>query len=79
MSTSIMAGSQIWNNSSTEDATKGTTDRLGSDKHTFLKLLVTQLSNQDPLDSTDDKKFVAQLAQFTSLEQLQEINGVWAR
>lgn len=72
----IMAGSQIWGNTGTDNAsTSGNTDRLGSDKHTFLKLLVTQLTNQDPLDPTDDKEFVAQLAQFTSLEQLQEINA----
>lgn len=72
---SIMAGSQIWSYTGTDSAAAGNTDRLASDKHTFLKLLVTQLTNQDPLDPTDDKEFVAQLAQFTSLEQLQEINA----
>lgn len=61
--------------SSTGNTATSTTDRLASDKFTFLKLLVAQLENQDPLDPSDDTEFVAQLAQFTSLEQLQEINA----
>ncbi|MFT7623685.1 MAG: flagellar basal-body rod modification protein FlgD [Myxococcota bacterium] len=39
-------------------------------KEEFLKLLVTQLSQQDPLNPADGAEFVAQLAQFTSLERL---------
>jgi flagellar basal-body rod modification protein FlgD len=41
----------------------------------FLKLLVEQLKNQDPLAPQDGAQFVAQLAQFNSLEQLISING----
>ena len=44
---------------------------LGQD--TFLKLLVTQLQHQDPLDPMDDTEFIAQLAQFSSLEKLTEM------
>lgn len=44
------------------------------EKDTFLKLLTTQLSNQDPLNPVDDTEFIAQLAQFSSLEQLQQMN-----
>lgn len=48
-------------------------------KDAFLQLLVAQLKHQDPLNPMDDKEFVAQLAQFTSLEQLMGINtGVTA-
>lgn len=65
--------SNISSNSAASTASQGS-DRLSTDKFTFLKLLVAQLENQDPLDPTDDKEFVSQLAQFTSLEQLQEIN-----
>lgn len=48
------------------------TSSLGQDA--FLQLLVTQLQHQDPLNPMDDKEFVAELAQFSSLEQLTEIN-----
>jgi flagellar basal-body rod modification protein FlgD len=44
------------------------------DRDAFLNLLVTQLQNQDPLDPTDSVEFTAQLAQFSSLEQLGNVN-----
>lgn len=40
---------------------------LGKDE--FLKILMTQLQNQDPLDPMDDKDFIAQMATFSQLEQ----------
>jgi flagellar basal-body rod modification protein FlgD len=40
----------------------------------FLTLLLTQLQNQSPLDPADSTEFVAQLAQFSSLEQLAQVN-----
>ena len=43
-------------------------------KDSFMKLLVTQLSNQDPMAPSDPTEFVSQLAQFTSLEQLVGVN-----
>ena len=39
------------------------------DKNMFLKLLVTQLRNQDPLNPSEGTEFIAQLAQFQQLEQ----------
>lgn len=50
------------------------TDPNSMDKNMFLKLLVTQLSNQDPLNPIEDREFIAQMAQFSSLEQMQQIN-----
>jgi len=57
-------------------ATSATTATKNSapDQETFLKLLVAQLKNQDPLAPQDGTQFVAQLAQFSSLDQLININ-----
>ena len=46
-------------------------DQLGKD--TFLKLMVAQLRYQDPLNPTDSADFLAQSAQFTSLEKLETV------
>ena len=46
-------------------------DALGRD--TFLRLLTTQLAHQDPMQPQADGEFMAQLAQFSSLEQLTQI------
>lgn len=43
-------------------------------KEEFLKILITQLQNQDPLSPVDDKEFIAQLAQFSTLEQMQNMS-----
>src|SRR6476469_5100338 len=50
----------------TQQLTSGTT--LGKDD--FLKLLVTQLQHQDPMNPMDDKDFMGQMAQFSTLEQI---------
>lgn len=62
---------QISESSQNTEKTSGST--LGKDD--FLLLLVTQMKYQDPMNPQDDTDFVAQLAQFSSLEQMQNLNA----
>ncbi|MBM6618441.1 flagellar hook assembly protein FlgD [Bacillus suaedaesalsae] len=57
-------------NQTVERKAKG--DALGKDD--FLKILMTQLQNQDPMNPMQDKDFIAQMATFTSLEQMTNMN-----
>ena len=50
-----------------------TTATLGQDD--FMKMLIAQLQNQDPMNPMDSKDFTAQLAQFSSLQQLTNLNA----
>jgi flagellar basal-body rod modification protein FlgD len=54
------------------DLTRLANDQV--DKEQFLRLLVTQLRNQDPLEPTKNEEFLAQLATFSALEQQQITN-----
>ena len=64
--------SPVDSNQQLSSLTSASGTNLGRDE--FLQLLVTQLSNQDPLNPMDGQEFAAQLAQFSSLEQLISIN-----
>jgi flagellar basal-body rod modification protein FlgD len=52
-----------------------TPENLTVSQQDFLRILVTQLSFQDPLKPIDNQEFIAQLAQFTSLEQTRLLSG----
>lgn len=60
-----------------DDGAKSTSDRNTGElgKTDFLNLLVTQLRYQDPLNPASDKEFIGQMAQFSALEQMQNLNG----
>jgi flagellar hook assembly protein FlgD len=49
------------------------------DRDAFLMLLLTQLQHQDPFNPVEDTDFIAQLAQFTTLEQMQQMNASTTR
>ena len=59
-------------NAQTTSQSQSAMDGLGEDA--FMKLLLAQLQNQDPLKPMEDKDFIAQLAQFNSLNQLTQMN-----
>ncbi|MDD3158574.1 flagellar hook capping FlgD N-terminal domain-containing protein [Anaeromusa sp.] len=77
MSTSVTGTtSSYWKNPTTVDtgSTAGGTDSL-STVDSFLKILASELQNQDPTEPVSNTEYVAQLAQFNSLQQMSALNG----
>lgn len=73
----ILANSSIKTNTTTDglaSAAGSATGNKALGKDAFLQLLVTQLKNQNPLEPQDNGAFVAQLAQFSSLEGITTLN-----
>ncbi|MFS0727845.1 flagellar hook capping FlgD N-terminal domain-containing protein [Paenibacillus sp. 1P07SE] len=66
----IISTKNIWPNYSKNNITltKPKDDTLGKDD--FLKILITQLKYQDPMQPMQDRDFIAQMAQFSSVEQM---------
>ncbi len=65
------AGYSLINETFTTERAAGNT-LLGKDE--FLKILVAQLSNQDPLEPLDQAEFIGQMAQFAEVEQTANLN-----
>ena len=57
----------------TTGTTSSTSSAKGGDKEMFLQLLVAQMRYQDPMNPTDSSQFLAQSAQFTALEKMQDV------
>jgi flagellar basal-body rod modification protein FlgD len=72
-----IASTQAAQQTSQRDSTGVGQANLGSQD--FMRLLVTQLQNQDPLEPQKGTEFTAQLAQFSSLEQLVNVNSMLAQ
>lgn len=75
MANEIFSTNATWPNYSAANkaTTSAATKELGKDQ--FLKILITQLQNQDPMQPMEDKEFIAQMAQFSSVEQLVNISS----
>lgn len=63
----------------TSKGTKIVTSGDNLDKNSFLKILAAELANQDPTQDVDSAQYVTQLAQFTSLEQMSNLNEVMTK
>jgi flagellar basal-body rod modification protein FlgD len=65
----------VTDTTSTSSSTASTSNSSTTvNKNDFLKLLIAQMKNQDPLNPMDGTQYVAELAQFSSLEELQNMN-----
>lgn len=74
MSSSALIQSQLTNTNNEFGQALAKQKGSALDKDAFMLLLVTQFKYQDPLNPMEDKEFIAQLSQFSSLEQLMNLN-----
>lgn len=70
----VLATSSSSSTNSTNSISQATDAAISLGEDAFMKLLLAQMSNQDPLNPMEDQDFIAQLAQFNSLNQLTQMS-----
>jgi flagellar basal-body rod modification protein FlgD len=74
-----LARTKIEVDSFNKTVNQGKTFKPALDRDDFLKILITQLQHQDPSAPLEDKEFISQMAQFSSLEQMTNMSQGFAK
>lgn len=69
----VVKDGQVVESASQSSVKKATKSKNGVDKDAFLQLLVAQMKYQDPLEPTSNTEFISQYAQFSQVEQMQNM------
>lgn len=65
---------KVYNSAAVSNNVQGKPNKNNINKDGFLQILSAQLQNQDPMNAGDNTQYVAQMAQFAALEQMQNLN-----
>ena len=74
-----LTSNNLYDGQTTSRGTKIVAPGSDMDKNAFLKILATQMSNQDPTQSQDGTEYISQFAQFASMEQMSNLNDTMSQ